>query len=204
VVDLNNLDENTMITIIPYQPTWPAEFAEIASALRAALGDQALRIDHIGSTSVPGLDSKDIIDIQLTVASFDDFQPIQSALQAIGYTLVPSNISDHRPPGALGPDSDWEKRYFRPPARQRPTHLHVRLAGRPNQLYPLLFRDYLRAHPAAAAAYAALKRTLARYHGQGDDHTPYIEIKDPVCDVVMAAAHEWVDRTSWQPAESDA
>jgi GrpB-like predicted nucleotidyltransferase (UPF0157 family) len=144
-----------MITIVPYQPTWPAEFAEIAATLRAALGDLALRIDHIGSTSVPGLDSKDIIDIQLTVASFDDFQPVQSALDAIGYTFVPSNISDHRPPGALGPDSDWEKRYFRPPAQQRRTHLHVRLAGRPNQLYPLLFRDYLRAHPATAPAYAA-------------------------------------------------
>ena len=193
-----------MITIIPYQPTWPAEFAEIAATLRAALEDQALRIDHIGSTAVPGLDSKDIIDIQLTVTSFDDFQPIQSALQATGYSLVPRDISDHRPPGVLGPDSDWEKRYFHPPAHQRPTHLHVRLAGRPNQLYPLLFRDYLRTHPATAAAYAALKRTLARYHGQGDDHTPYVEIKDPLCDVIMAAAHEWADRISWQPADSDA
>jgi GrpB-like predicted nucleotidyltransferase (UPF0157 family) len=188
-----------MITIIPYQPTWPAEFIQIASTLRAALGDLALRIDHIGSTSVPGLDAKDIIDIQLTVASFDDFQPIQSALEDNGYTFVPNNISDHRPPGASGPDSDWKKRYFRPPARQRPSHLHVRLAGRPNHLYPLLFRDYLRTHPTTAAAYAALKRTLARYHGDSDDHTPYVEIKDPVCDVIMAAAYEWAELTGWRP-----
>ena len=193
-----------MITIVPYQPTWPAEFAEIAATLRAALGDLALRIDHIGSTSVPGLDAKDIIDIQLTVASFDDFQPVQSALEAIGYTFVPSNISDHRPPGAFGPDSDWEKRCFRPPARQRRTHLHVRLAGRPNQLYPLLFRDYLRTHPATAAAYAALKRTLAKYHGNSDDHTPYVEIKDPVCDVIMAAAFEWADEIGWRPEPPEA
>jgi GrpB-like predicted nucleotidyltransferase (UPF0157 family) len=163
------------------------------------LGDLALRIDHIGSTSVPGLDAKDIIDIQLTVATFNNFQPVQTALQAIGYTLDPDNISDHRPPGALGPDSDWEKRYFHPPAYQRRTHLHVRLAGRPNQLYPLLFRDYLRAHPATAAAYAALKHTLAKHHGNSDDHTPYVEIKDPVCDVIMAAAYEWAEKTSWRP-----
>jgi len=188
-----------MITIVPYQSTWPAEFAEIASTLRAALGDLALRIDHIGSTSVPGLDAKDIIDIQLTVTSFDDFRPIQSALQSIGYTLDPHNISDHRPPGAFGPDSDWEKRYFRPPAHQRRTHLHVRLTGRPNQLYPLLFRDFLRTHPATASAYAALKHTLAKYHGNSDDHLPYVEIKDPVCDVIMAAAYEWAEKTGWRP-----
>jgi GrpB-like predicted nucleotidyltransferase (UPF0157 family) len=188
-----------MITIVPYQPAWPTEFAEIAAMLQAALGDLALRVDHIGSTAVPGLDAKDIIDIQLTVASLEDFHPVQAALERLAYTLVPENTRDHRPPGALGPDSDWEKRYFRPPAGQRRTHLHVRAAGRPNQLYPLLFRDYLRSHPAAAAAYAALKRTLAHYHGHSDDHTPYVDIKDPVCDVIMAAAHEWAKQTGWRP-----
>jgi GrpB-like predicted nucleotidyltransferase (UPF0157 family) len=127
-----------------------------------ALGELALRIDHIGSTSIPGLDAKDIIDIQLTVSSFDDFQPVQSALEEIGFALKPDYDRDHRPPGAQGPDSDWEKRYFQPTQGQRPIHLHVRAAGRPNQRYPLLFRDYLRAHPAAAAGYASLKRVLAQ------------------------------------------
>jgi GrpB-like predicted nucleotidyltransferase (UPF0157 family) len=192
-----------MITIVPYQPSWPAEFAEIARTLRAALGDLALRIDHIGSTAVPGLDSKDIIDIQLTVATLEDFQPVQSALEELGYTLALEVTHDHRPPGALGPDSDWEKRYFRPPAHQRRTHLHVRALGRPNQLYPLLFRDFLRAHPATAAAYASFKRTLAHYHGHSDDHLPYVEIKDPVCDVIMAAAYEWAERTGWGLGPSD-
>jgi GrpB-like predicted nucleotidyltransferase (UPF0157 family) len=194
----------TMIEIVPYKPSWPVEFVQIASQLRSALGELALRIDHIGSTSVPGLDAKDIIDIQLTVSSFDDFQPVQSALEGIGFTLNPDYVRDHRPPGAQGPASDWEKRYFHPSRGQRPIHLHVRAAGRPNQLYPLLFRDYLRAHPAAAAGYAALKRALARFHGNSDDHTPYVEIKDPVCDIIMAAAYEWAEQVGWQPGPSDA
>jgi GrpB-like predicted nucleotidyltransferase (UPF0157 family) len=98
----------TMIEIVPYKPSWPVEFVQIASQLRSALGELALRIDHIGSTSVPGLDAKDIIDIQLTVSSFDDFQPVQSALDGIGFTLNPDYVRDHRPPGAQGPASDWE------------------------------------------------------------------------------------------------
>ena len=193
-----------MIEIVPYKPAWPAEFAEIASALRSALGDFALRIDHIGSTSIPGLDAKDIIDIQLSLRSLDSFQPVQAALESLGYSLRAGFTADHLPPGFQGLSSEWEKRYFAPPAGQRPTNLHVRVDGRANQRYALLFRDYLRAHPSSAAAYASLKRTLARYHGRSDDHTPYVEIKEPVCDVIMAAAEEWADRTGWQPGPPDA
>jgi GrpB-like predicted nucleotidyltransferase (UPF0157 family) len=193
-----------MITILRYQPSWPAEFSALASPIRLTLGDLALRIDHIGSTSVPGLDAKDIIDIQLTVRSFQDFKPVQSALERLGYTLRTGFTADHHPPGFRGAATEWEKRYFDPPAGQRPTHLHVRAEGRANQRYALLFRDYLRAHPMAAAGYAALKRTLARYHGHSNDHTPYVEIKDPVCDVIMAAAYEWAERTAWAPGPPDA
>ena len=192
-----------MIEIVPYQPTWPDEFAQLAAILRAALGDLALRIDHIGSTAVPGLAAKDIIDIQLTVRTLDDFQPVQSALESLGYTLVEGVTHDHRPPKTPGPDSDWEKRYFRPPPLQRRTHLHVRVAGRPNQQYPLLFRDFLRAHPSTALAYAALKQILARYHGGSDDHLPYVEIKDPACDIIMSSAYEWAEEIGWQPGKSD-
>lgn len=193
-----------MIVIVPYQPTWPGEFAQLAAILRAALGDLALRIDHIGSTAVPGLAAKDIIDIQLTLRSDEDFEPVQSALEALGYSLVEGVTHDHRPPNSAGPDSDWEKRYFRPPTLQRLTHLHVRVADRPNQLYPLLFRDFLRSHPSTALAYAALKQILARYHGGSEDHLPYVEIKDPACDIIMSSAYEWAKEIGWQPGQSDA
>ena len=74
--------------------------------------------------------------------------------------------------------------------------LHVRVLGRPNQRYALLFRDYLRSHPEAAAAYAAVKRCLATRHAA--DIRAYVDIKDPVCDVIMSAAEEWAKVTSWQ------
>lgn len=184
-----------MIEIVPYHPEWPAEFERIAAALCGALGDLAVRVDHIGSTSVPGLAAKDIIDVQLTVNGFGE--GLEAALGTLGYTLYTEVTSDHRPPGAGGPDSDWEKRYYKPPAGQRPTHLHVRIQGRANQRYPLLFRDYLRTHPAATGGYAALKRTLASYHAE--DREVYTLIKDPVCDIIMAAAEEWAVRTHWNP-----
>jgi GrpB-like predicted nucleotidyltransferase (UPF0157 family) len=191
-----------MIEIVPYDEHWPAEFAAIAGCLRRALGDMALRIDHIGSTSVPGLPAKDIVDVQVTVAALEPDERLRAALGSIGYTLREGVTCDHRPPNVVGPDAEWEKRFFKPPPEQRPTNLHVRAAGRANQRYALLFRDYLRSHPPAAAAYAELKRRLAHY--LVDDLKTYAEIKDPVCDVIMGAAEEWAAATGWQSALSDA
>jgi GrpB-like predicted nucleotidyltransferase (UPF0157 family) len=187
-----------MIEIIPYQTRWPAEFAEIASALRRGLGDLALRIDHIGSTSVPGLAAKDVIDIQITVAALDE--RLLSAMLALGYSQSGSR-GDHRPAGALGPDSDWDKWLFHLPSGQRQTNMHVRVLGRANQRYPLLFRDYLRAHPATAEAYAELKRRLAQ---QLADPKTYPEVKDPAVDLIYLAAEEWAAAVHWQPGPSDA
>lgn len=186
-----------MLEIVPYRESWPAEFRQIASRLRTKLGDLALRIDHIGSTAVPGLSAKDVIDIQITVASLD--QDLIAALSSIGYTQPEGIRRDHRPPGATGADSDWEKLYFNPPSGQRSTHVHVRIAGRPNQRYALLFRDYLRAHPAVAAAYAGLKRQLAHL----TDPDLYAEVKDPAVDLIYLAAEEWAASVGWQPGLSD-
>jgi len=185
------------IEIMPYDERWPEEFAGIAAELRHALGALAVRLDHIGSTSVPGLAAKDIIDVQLAVASLAPDLPLSAALATAGYTPVQGIVSDHRPPGATGPDADWEKRFYQPPPGQRPTNLHVRVGGRQNWRYALLFRDYLRAHPQAAAAYADLKRRLAAYHGA--DRDAYTKIKDPACDIVIAAAEEWAAVTRWNP-----
>lgn len=109
---------------------------------------------------------------------------------------------DHLPPQVPGPASEWEKRYFQPPEGQRPTNLHVRVQGRANQRYALLFRDYLRTHSVAAGAYAEIKRALASYHPENWD--AYYDIKDPVCDVIWSAAQEWAKMTGWEPGPSDA
>jgi GrpB-like predicted nucleotidyltransferase (UPF0157 family) len=181
------------VTIVEPNASWPTEFEQIAVALRKALGPLALRVDHIGSTAVLGLPAKDVIDVQVTVAALDR-EHLVAALAPTG--LIDQGIaSDHRPPGATGPDDDWRKLLFKP-ATGRPVNVHVRVVGRANQRYPLLFRDYLRAHPDAATAYARLKRGLAEL---GIDQGAYTEVKDPACDLIFIAAEDWAERTGWAP-----
>lgn len=179
------------VTIVEPNASWSTEFEAIATSLREALGPLALRIDHIGSTSVSGLPAKDVIDIQITVASLDRDRLVPALARAGFVDQAIGN--DHRPPGATGPDDDWRKLFFQP-RTGRPANVHVRVAGRPNQRYALLFRDYLRAHPDAAAAYAALKRGLAAL---GLDRGVYADVKDPACDLIIIAAEAWAARIGW-------
>ena len=189
-----------MVEILSPNPNWPTEFKVIATTLRNGLGNLALRIDHIGSTSVPGLAAKDIIDVQITVAALDE--PVVKAMNALGYSLPEGVWRDHRPPHSPEtPESDWAKLFFRPPAGQRRTNTHVRVQGRANQRYPLLFRDYLRSHPATAEAYAELKRRLAANLADPDT---YPDVKDPAVDLIAIAAEDWAAATHWQPGPSDA
>lgn len=191
-----------MITIVDYHPQWPKEFVALAQSLREAVGSAALRIDHIGSTAVPGLAAKDKIDIQVTVRDFSNITAILAAITPLGYAIFRAPIlHDHRPPTASGPESDWEKSTLNSTEAARASNIHVRAAGRPNQRYPLLFRDYLRQHPIAVGAYAEIKRQLARY--RPDDLDFYYDIKDPVCDVIIDAAEEWAHVTGWAPGPSD-
>ena len=192
-----------MIEILDYDRRWPMEFAAIGQDIRLALGDIALRIDHVGSTSVPGLAAKNIIDVQITVRSIEPDALFATALEAAGYMMRREVTRDHRPPGIEeGGEADWEKRFFKPPEGWRPTNIHVRAQGRANQRYALLFRDYLRSDPRSAAAYAEVKRRLAHYHP--NDLSAYVTVKDPVCDIIIAAADAWALTTGWQPGPPDA
>ncbi|MBE0696507.1 MAG: GrpB family protein [Anaerolineaceae bacterium] len=188
-----------MIEIVQYQPAWAGEFQVIGSGIRAALGALALRIDHIGSTSVPGLAAKDRVDIQITVQSLDPI--LELALRQAGYERSLNIFSDHIPPGGSSDPADWVKWFFNPSEQQRATNVHVRVLGLPNQRYPLLFRDFLRATPAAANAYAQVKIALAKYHP--DDLDAYYDVKNPVCDIIVAGAEEWAEKTGWKLGPSD-
>lgn len=188
-----------LIEIVPYQPRWPREFQELARPIRAALGPLALRIDHIGSTSVPGLPAKDIIDMQVTVAGLAP--EVEVALTSAGYARRVGIGSDHLPPGGPADPEQWTKWIFLAGTGRR-THLHVRIAGRANQRYPLLFRDYLRADRVACEAYSLVKIALARLHP--DDVDAYYAVKDPVCDIIVAAAETWAAAHGWAPGSSDA
>lgn len=187
-----------MIVIEPYKESWSATFHQVGKNIRVALGETALGIHHIGSTSVPGLAAKDIIDVQLSVTNLE--VPIRAPLEQIGFSFRSDITRDHAPPGMDIDPSQLEKRYFSgvSPA----VHLHVRVPGRFNQRYPLLCRDYLRTHPLAARAYEEVKCQLAARFPEDVD--AYYAIKDPVFDVLMAGAQEWAERTSWQLPVSDA
>jgi GrpB-like predicted nucleotidyltransferase (UPF0157 family) len=188
-----------MITVVPYREQWPQEFLKIGHLLRQRLGGLALRIDHIGSTAVPGLAAKDIIDIQITAAALSPL--VEETLHQMGYARIETISADHIPPGKPGLVGEWEKWVFKAGAGKRPTNIHVRLADRPNQRYTLLFRDYLRADAAAAQAYAQVKSALAKYHA--DDLDAYYDVKDRVCDIVMVGAESWAAAAHWEVGPSD-
>src|SRR5215216_7729128 len=114
-----------MIIISKYDPKWVEEFESIRSSLKETLGDLALRIDHIGSTSVPGLGAKDIIDIQITVNELDD--QIKQRLITAGYKYLGRNAHDHVPKGEDDNPKLWEKLFFNQPEGQRPANIHIRV-----------------------------------------------------------------------------
>ncbi len=183
------------IQIIDYRPDWPADYQRLAAILRGIAPPRS-RLHHIGSTAVPGLSAKDVIDIQLTV---DDLADVDiAAFSDAGFTTR-LGLKDHSPPGVELPEEELSKLFFK--ASQRPANLHVRQSGRFNQRYPLLCRDYLRAHPDAASAYEAVKRNLARHFP--NDADAYYDIKDPVFDIIMAGANLWAENMSWREPASD-
>lgn len=185
------------VEIREYDPGWPAAFRDIAGRLRAALGDIAVRIDHVGSTSVPGLASKDVIDVQVSVADETGLGLTASSLEAEAWLRAAGMNADHEVAGSSTDERDWRKAVLTEPPGHRRVNLHVRVEGRPNQRYALLFRDYLRAHPSSAQAYETLKRQLAALLPHDSDR--YADAKDAGCDLIYFAAEEWAQTIGWRP-----
>lgn len=187
-----------MIEIVPYRTSWPETFRSLGAAIRDVLGNGALAIHHIGSTSVPFLAAKDIIDIQVTVRDIDPH--FSNGLESIGFVLQPLIASDHAPAGLSLAPAQLVKQLYKLDSPK--ANLHVRGRDRFNQRYPLLFRDYLRAIPLARDAYAEIKLQLARRFG--NDADAYYDVKDPVCDALIAGAHVWAEHSGWCEPASDA
>ena len=186
-----------MIQIVPYQSGWPDEFLSLGRQIRDVLGDRAVTIHHIGSTSVPGLSAKDVIDIQVSVAALE--LSILADLASAGF-VHGRLASDHCPPGVTLAEDELAKMMAGGPGRA--AHIHIRVLGKFNQRYPLLCRDYLRSHRSAADAYGRVKQELARYFP--DDVEAYYDIKDPVFDVLMAGAADWAAQIGWVQPATDA
>ncbi|GIJ12908.1 GrpB family protein [Micromonospora andamanensis] len=177
------------VEIADYDPAWASAFADLGVVLRGALGDTAVRIDHIGSTAVPGLAAKPVIDIQVSVPSLDMVGTFREPLDRLGFIYRADN-------------PERTKRYFREPPGRRRTHIHVRRLGSFSEQFPLLFRDYLRSDPQAATEYAVIKRRCAasfRHDRQG-----YVEAKDSFVWNIIRRADAWAQRTGWTPGPSDA
>ena len=177
------------IRVVAYDERWPTLFTEQASAMRERLGAVALRIDHIGSTAVPGLAAKPIIDVQISVAAFEPLDAFRVPLEALGYVFRPDN-------------RERTKRYFREPPGSRRTHVHVRRVGSFSEQLALLLRDFMRAQAEWAQRYAALKLELAERHA--GNRARYTDEKRPFTWEALAAADEWAQRTGWSPGPSDA
>lgn len=178
-----------VITIESYNPEWPGLFRELGAKFRRALRDVALRIDHIGSTAIPGLAGKPIIDIQISVESFEPMELYRVPLETLGFVYRDKN-------------PELTKRYFRESPGEREMHIHVRRAGSFSEQFPLLFRDYMRLHPEDAQHYADLKSRLAEQY-RTDAHG-YTEAKGDFVWRIIAKADKWAQDTGWEPGPSDA
>ncbi len=186
-------DESTTVTMRPYDPSWPADFALIAARLRAALGDLARTVDHVGSTSIPGMPAKDCIDVQIRVDRVDR-DTIEPALSAIG--LRPRGEPWNTIETSFAVTSP--KLVFAPPVGARTANVHVRAFGSANAGFALLFRDYLRDSPVAGQAWGAFKVRLAQ---DVTDLHSYGQIKQPAMVTLMEAARYWAAESGWTAPE---
>ena len=159
------------IEVVDYDPEWPAHFLEAQAEVRRALGDQVAAIEHGGSTSVPGLAAKPVIDMWAALREPIEVEHI-TAMAAIGY--------DYLGEAALEGQDLFIKR------APRVCHLHCYRVGNPEWDRHLAFRDWLRLHPAGAAAYAMLKRELATRFAA--DRLAYTEAKSDFIESALSGS----------------
>ena len=167
-----------MLEIVPYDPQWPREFDAERDRIHAALGSLALRIEHNGSTAVPGLAAKPVIDIQVSVAHLHPIDAYARLLADLGYVHVP-HADDARCPF-----------FHRPLTWPHTHHIHVVEAGSEEERRTLAFRDYLRTHPPVAHEYETMKRRLVAVHNgsDADSREAYANAKTAFIDRILTLA----------------
>ena len=169
-----------LIVVSDYDPNWPALFEQESTRIKNALGAFTLAIEHIGSTAVPGLSSKPIIDLLVGVPSLEEAnERCIAPIEALGYIYIPEYSSWL--PGELffrkGPPGPWTH------------HVHLMEPTHARWEALLVFRDYLRAHPEAAHAYAKIKHALAA--SSKDDIEAYRTGKNIFVEETTAKARAW-------------
>lgn len=174
--------------IATYDSEWRVVFLKIGTQLRDSLGQLATRIDHVGSTSIVGMDAKPIVDIQISVVNFDDEETFRGKIEKLGFVLRKEN-------------PDKTKKYFRENPGNRRIHIHVRRSGSFSEEMTLLFRDYLRIHPEDCKKYAEEKHRLMTIYKS--DRPKYVDGKGPIVWEILQRAHLWSQSTGWKPSKSD-
>lgn len=165
------------VEVVPYDPSWPALFEKEAAALRSILGETLIEVHHIGSTSVPGLAAKPIIDIILEVSDLDELDAKGGQMEQLGYEV-------------MGEYGIPRRRYFRKGGERRTHHVHSFVAGDEHVTRHLAFRDYLRAYPEIAADYAQVKQQAAER--SNNDIEEYCDAKDPFVKEYEQKALAWL------------
>jgi GrpB-like predicted nucleotidyltransferase (UPF0157 family) len=169
------------VQVVPYDPGWPVRFEAWRGRLAGLLGPVACRIEHVGSTSVPGLAAKPIVDIQVSVADMGDEDRYVPPCEAAGLQF---RFRD-----------DAHRYFYPPPGQPREVHVHVCQQGDDWERQHLLFRDYLRASAAGRDAYVAAKQRAARVWA--DQGAAYTEAKSEVILGILDQAEAWAGVTGW-------
>jgi len=163
------------IVVVPYDPIWPEKFKEAAAELASIFGSELISIHHIGSTSIPGLSAKPIIDIMPVVRDIERIDALNSVFEQHGYKAR----GEYGIPG---------RRYFVKGSDARRTHhVHSYVPDNPEVKRHLDFRDYLIAHPDEARRYANLKQDLARQFPHNIEG--YMAGKDAFIKAIIQKAH---------------
>jgi dephospho-CoA kinase len=178
------------IAVEPHDRRWPHRGAQLVAVLRAALGPLALRLEHVGATSIPGMPAKPVFDLQVSVRDLVEAAgAFDAPLAALGLRRRPDEV-DRVPARRRDDPRRWAKRRWSgtlsirdaslpgDAMRAERVDLHARVAGAPNERVALLFRDWFRAHPEAV---------------------PGTELRGPAVDLVVVTAEAWADRTGWRP-----
>ncbi len=181
------------LRIVDYDPDWPAQAARLIARIQHAIG-AACHVAHIGSTAVPGMPAKDVVDLMLAVRTLDEADALADRLGAAGFPRREGEWADN----ARGiPGVTWPKRLHGTADPGRPVNLHVRVSGSPGWRFALLMRDHLRSVPSAHAEYVAAKARWALEHA---DRWSYTEAKEPWFDAEARAADDWAEETGWIPS----
>lgn len=175
--------------VVPPDPTWSAQGARLVAKLQDTLGDRAVSVDHIGSTSVPALIAKDVIDLQVGVRQLPDADDPRFVgdLRERGFLRVHEVLQDHPHPGSADP-AGWQKRFHASLDPGRVANVHIREIGSAGWIFALQFRDWLRSVPSAKQDYAAEKRRLLSRTSATEE---YAAAKEPWFDQAYGRVQEW-------------